>query len=535
MKEIAPKPWSQVDDEFDEAVVNPACDPKENAAVQKKDGGSASTLAAGLFGAIGRFTQPGGIPHWPLIPMVVAVGWLVFGMVFTSAAEGGILRWHALGILALIIASAVLTVRMETARRQAVAQLMNSVQGAVGGVSEASLSGPVSPEFRSIWQGLERHTANVEKQVNELLRARQQLSMELTLAEGQSRQAAGILNGISDPILITDSFDRLVQSNTAAEELFGFSAEKMRRQPIDKFVSDKALLDVMAQAREADTRSAGRHARHSFGKKTYTSTVTPLVGDGSQDGGEETNHGVAVLLRDVTREQEASKKKSEFVSHVAHELRTPLSSICAYVEMLVDGEAEEEATRQEFYEIIQSSADRLGRLIDNMLDISRIEAGTVRINKERISLAMVTREAIDVMRPKAVEKNIDFTEDLTPVAYSVMADRDLIYQAVLNLIGNAIKYTPQGGKVCVRITPHEENQTILIEVCDTGVGIPKEDLPRMFGKFFRVEANMKMAKGTGLGLNLVKNIVETIHEGTVALTSEVGKGSTFGISLPLMS
>jgi two-component system phosphate regulon sensor histidine kinase PhoR len=202
--------------------------------------------------------------------------------------------------------------------------------------------------------------------------------------------------------------------------------------------------------------------------------------------------------------------------------------------MLVDGEAEEEATRKEFYEIIQTSADRLGRLIDNMLDISRIEAGTVRINKERISLAMVTREAIDMMRPKAVEKNIEFTESLTPVASSVMADRDLIYQAILNLIGNAIKYTPEGGKVCVKITPHEENQTILVEVCDTGVGIPEEDLPRMFGKFFRVEANKKMAKGTGLGLNLVKNIVESIHDGTVTLTSEVGKGSTFGISLPLM-
>lgn len=535
MKEITPKPWSQVDDEFDEAVVEPACGTKENTSIQGRDGSSASTLASRFFGVIGRLAQPGGIPHWPLIPMVVAAGWLLFCMFFVSAAEGEMLRWHALGILSLIIASAVFTVRVETARRKAVAQLMNSVQGAVGGVSEAPLSGRVLPEFRSIWQGLERHTYNVEKQVNELLRARQQISMELTLAEGQSRQAVEILNGISDPILITDSFDRLIQSNTAAEELFGFSAEQMRRQPIDMFMSDKSLLAIMAQAREADTRSAGRHAKHVFGKKTYASTVTPLVADDSPDGGEETGHGVVVVLRDVTREQEAEKKKSEFVSHVAHELRTPLSSICAYVEMLVDGEAEEEATRQEFYEIIQSSADRLSRLIDNMLDISRIEAGTVRINKERVSLAMVTREAIDVMRPKASERNIDFTENLTPVAFSVMADRDLIYQAVLNLIGNAIKYTPQGGKVSVRITPHEENQTILIEVCDTGVGIPKEDLPRMFGKFFRVEANKKMAKGTGLGLNLVKNIVETIHEGTVTLTSEVGKGSTFGISLPLMS
>lgn len=530
----APPPWSQVDDDFDEAVEASIRAPKDNASARGNGEGSAFARPSGMFGAIRSFAQPDGILHWSLFPTVAAVGWLFLGAVVPSAGEDVALRWHALGILTLILASVVLTVRLEASRRRAVAQLVNSVQGAIGGASGASPGGSVSPEFRSIWQGLERHTANVEKQVQELLQARQQLCMELTLAESQSRQAAGILNGISDPILITDSFDRLVQANTAAEELFGFSTEQMRRQPIDGLVSDSSLLAVMAQAREADTRSAGRHSQYSIGNRIYSSTVTPLAGDESQDEGEEAGHGVVVVLRDVTREQEAARKKSEFVSHVAHELRTPLSSICAYVEMLVDGEAEEEATRKEFYEIIQTSADRLGRLIDNMLDISRIEAGTVRINKERISLAMVTREAIDMMRPKAVEKNIEFTESLTPVASSVMADRDLIYQAILNLIGNAIKYTPEGGKVCVKITPHEENQTILVEVCDTGVGIPEEDLPRMFGKFFRVEANKKMAKGTGLGLNLVKNIVESIHDGTVTLTSEVGKGSTFGISLPLM-
>jgi signal transduction histidine kinase len=110
----------------------------------------------------------------------------------------------------------------------------------------------------------------------------------------------------------------------------------------------------------------------------------------------------------------------------------------------------------------------------------------------------------------------------------------MVYQAVLNLLSNAIKYTPEGGSVHVRITPHEENRTIAVEVSDTGVGIPKEDLPKMCRKFFRVEANKKMAKGTGLGLNLVKHIVETIHGGKMTLKSEVGKGSTFGIVFPLM-
>jgi len=117
--------------------------------------------------------------------------------------------------------------------------------------------------------------------------------------------------------------------------------------------------------------------------------------------------------------------------------------------------------------------------------------------------------------------------------FRVQADRDMLYQAILNLLSNAIKYTPEGGRVQVRISPREADRTISIEVSDTGAGIPKEDLPRMFEKFFRVAANQKMAKGTGLGLNLVRHIVETIHEGKVTLTSEVGKGSTFSMILPL--
>jgi two-component system phosphate regulon sensor histidine kinase PhoR len=203
--------------------------------------------------------------------------------------------------------------------------------------------------------------------------------------------------------------------------------------------------------------------------------------------------------------------------------------------MLVDGEAGDEKTRGEYLDIIQTSADRLGRMIDNILNISRIEAGTIRINKEPVAVSVLTREAIDVVRPQAVAKKLTLTDELTPVIYRVQADRDMLYQAILNLLSNAIKYTPEGGIVHVRITPCEADRTICVEVRDSGVGIPPEDLPRMFEKFFRVEANQRLAKGTGLGLNLVRHVIETIHDGKVTLTSEVGKGSTFGMILPLCS
>jgi len=225
--------------------------------------------------------------------------------------------------------------------------------------------------------------------------------------------------------------------------------------------------------------------------------------------------------------------KSDFVSSVSHELRTPLSSIKAYVEMLVDGEARDEETRTEFYNIIQSESNRLSRLIDNILNISRIESGIVKISREHIALPTVIKEVVDVMQPQARAKDIELLEQNTPLYYQVYADKDMIYQALLNLVGNAIKYTPEGGTVSIDTVVDDHSRTVKVNVTDSGVGIPPESLPHLFEKFYRVADHKKIAKGTGLGLNLVKHIVETVHGGAVAVTSEVGKGSTFSMSLPI--
>ena len=553
IREQTSKPWSQVEDDLAEVRAAPASDRQKDATTPEDPGQSAfAGPAKGLDnetpsvqslrqGPEAHAVLRGVSTHWALAPMAAALLWLAYAMLFPPAPGAAAWSLHLLGIGGLIVAAGIILILATGARQRALRRLVTVIQAGSKQTSgrlnldetNELWSGLVTPEFRPVLQGIESHAANVEKQVRTLLFTQQQLSLELSMARGQEERAAAVIEAIGDPILSLDAFDRLILSNAAAQELFDFSASEALRQPIDRIISDERLLRLAAQVREADLRAAQRHAEHEYGGKIYASTLAPLVLKSGQEN-DDGRHGVVILLRDVTKQHEAAKKKSEFVSQVAHELRTPLSSICSYVEMLVDGEAADDATRQEFYEIIQTSADRLGRLIDNMLNISRIEAGTVRINKEPISVAIVTKEAVDMMRPQAEARGISLTQHLTPVAYRVLADRDLIYQAILNLIGNAVKYTPQDGKVSVRMTPHEENKTILIEVSDTGVGIPKEDIPKMFKKFFRVEANKKMAKGTGLGLNLVKNVVEKVHTGTVTLTSEVGKGSTFGIVLPLM-
>jgi two-component system, OmpR family, phosphate regulon sensor histidine kinase PhoR len=146
----------------------------------------------------------------------------------------------------------------------------------------------------------------------------------------------------------------------------------------------------------------------------------------------------------------------------------------------------------------------------------------------------VVKQALDVARPQAAVKSITLTDQLAPVFYQVEADQDMIYQAVLNLLSNAIKYTPENGTVTVRVRVDEGRGVAMCDVEDTGLGIPGDDLPHIFDKFYRVKANKKLAKGTGLGLTLVKHIVETVHDGKLTVTSDEGAGSTFSLELPVL-
>ncbi len=521
------KPWSQVEDETGDATVEIAA---------AADQPSYGTQPARSFPSSGikppaAWMKVSSI--WALAPMGLALIWILWAAI--GSTGGASLSWsHAIGIGMLIVLAAGVLIHARHVRHLAMANLRASIGRHTGNTQPKLDDSPIGAEFKPLWDLMDRHATNVQHRLGELLDERKKLGLELSLADVRKRQAEAILHSIADPVLVTDAFDQLVMVNPQAEELLCITRDQALRQPVGTLISDEKLLIAIRQAREADGRAANRRIELEIASRIFSVTLSPVASETTAGVGAGHNHGVVVIFRDVTREREAAKMKSEFVAHVSHELRTPLASIRAYVEMLVDGEAADEKTRKEYCEIIQSSADRLGRLIDNMLNISRIEAGTVRVNKEPISVSMICKEAFDAVRPQAEEKGQTLTEELPPVMYRILADRDLILEAVLNLLSNAVKYTPEGGQVTMRMIPQNENTRIRIEVTDSGVGIPQEDIPRMFEKFFRVEANKKVAKGTGLGLNLVKQVVETIHGGELTLTSKVGEGSTFGIVLPLV-
>ncbi len=387
----------------------------------------------------------------------------------------------------------------------------------------------------------------LKQRIDQLTAKRRELEIQLRIAEAERRHAEAILNTITDAVLVTDGFNELALANDAAARTLGFEGGYARRRPIDQVVQDATLVKLIKDMRETATaapnqrRSVEHHLRTADGEALFNVTVagiadsqfegdarSPLATAGGQDVA-----GVVTVLRDITREKEISELKSDFVSSVSHELRTPLSSIKAYVEMLVDGEAHDEETRAEFYNIIQGETARLARLIDNILNIGRIESGVVRAQREQLSLPALVHDAIEVLRPQACAKNIELRESSLPAFFLVLADKDMIYQATLNLIGNAIKYTPAGGRVTVTICVDEADRLVHVSVTDTGVGIPADAIPHLFAKFYRVDRHRKIASGTGLGLNLVKQIIETVHGGKVAVESELGVGSTFTYSLPL--
>jgi two-component system phosphate regulon sensor histidine kinase PhoR len=356
------------------------------------------------------------------------------------------------------------------------------------------------------------------------------LRLQVQLLKRQKRNTEAIIYSISDAAIVTDANDRLLMANEPAGILFGFDVKEMLLRPLEELVVKKELVILIANSRT----SRIRHVKHELQFKTESSTFTYncIISCIFDDDNEVC--GVVTVLHDVTREKEISQMKSDFVSHVSHELKTPLASITAYSEMLADGEAADEKTRKEFYSIIQSQAQRLNRLIEDILSISRIESGLIKVNKEPVSTALIVRDAVRMIKSYAAEKNIT-VEDQTAIVFDqVNADKDMISQVIINLLSNAVKYTPNGGKVNVSSEVDEAQQVVRVTVTDTGVGIPAEELPFIFDKFYRVKANNKCAKGTGLGLSLVKQIVEKVHKGRVFVTSEAGKGSGFGFELPLM-
>lgn len=391
-------------------------------------------------------------------------------------------------------------------------------------------SGAAVANLPGLGDSLARMLGRCRREIDELRTGNRELQIQARVLEADKQRVESIIQCIGDAVIVTDRHGEVTLANSAAADVFGFGPDGAQRKPLADVLHDETLVravrDLSVQS-GASRRKFSHEIETNGQSRTFHVTVDRVASSTRE------TTGVVVVLHDVTREKEIGQMKTDFVSNVSHELRTPLAGIKAYVEMLQDGEAEDEQTQREFLGVIAGETERLSRLIDNVLNIARIESGVVKVVRVPMELTAVVKELIDVARPEAAGKDVNVVEKLGPIYGQIEADRDMISQAVMNLISNAIKYTPEGGTVTIETAVDEGRSLTFCRVSDTGVGIPPEDVPHIFDKFYRVRSNNRMAKGTGLGLSLVKEIVETVHHGAVEVHSEVGRGSTFSIALPL--
>ena len=392
--------------------------------------------------------------------------------------------------------------------------------------------------FLALGKPVDRFTARVNsrldttsKQQTQLESQIRDLQVQVQLSKRQKKNAEAIIYSIRDAVIVVDEFGNLLMANESAGILFNFDYRNSQHQPVVDLIraEQRDFADLLN--RSGPRKGRARRQEIEFlqaGKvKTFDCIVSHVCDEQQQVC------GVAAVLHDVTREKEISQMKNDFVSHVSHELRTPLASITAYAEMLCEGEAQDEDTRKEFYSVIQNQAQRLNRLIEDILNISRIESGLIKVEKKPVSLAVLIEEQLQMIRSYAEENGIEIVAQKPIVFDQVYVDKDMMSQVIVNLLSNAVKYTPRGGSVMIASEVDEIGRTIRMKVKDTGVGIPPDEIDHVFDKFYRVGANKAQAKGTGLGLNLVKQIVENVHNGRVFVTSRQGAGSTFGFELPM--
>ncbi len=341
---------------------------------------------------------------------------------------------------------------------------------------------------------------------------------------GRQRLQA-VLDSTPEPVLVFDQKNRLLLINPAVMQVPGLITSSTLGRKIEEVIAIPALLDLMMAPVEG--RMTSRELPFPNGKIYYAS-VSPVVS-------EKQNVGKICILRDITYYKELDNMKSDFVATVSHDLRSPLTLMRGYATMLqMVGELNTQ--QKEYVQKIVYGVDNMTRLVGNLLDLGRIETG-IGLKIRRVAAEEIVDQVLTSLQPQADQKNIQFSKEkmvgaetsITPLALE--ADPALLNQALFNLVDNAIKYTPVGGKVGVKID--RRGEAVVFEVFDSGIGVAPLDLPHMFEKFYRSgRREAYKQRGTGLGLAIVKSIVER-HGGRVWVESQLGKGSSFFIAIPI--
>ena len=358
----------------------------------------------------------------------------------------------------------------------------------------------------------------------------EKLDSEKNVAISEKSKLDEILATIVDGIIALDFNKNIILLNKAAEEITGFTQDEMVNRPIEEMVHLFSDTDEILPKTYC-TASFNQSAK-LIGKEGREASVNLLTAQ--LEGSVQTNISCILILHDLSKEEELEKMKLDFVSMASHELRTPLTSIVGYLSVFInENKGKIESSEFELLEKSLVSAQQLLNLVQNLLNVNKIEREQMSVSPETLDYLPIITKALEDLKNQAGQKNIVLNFDAPKEIPRVLADPIRISEVITNLIANSINYTNAGGKIDVslELSPNE----ITTIVSDTGIGIPKEALPHLFNKFFRVSnLSQRASKGTGLGLYISKSIVEKLG-GKIWVESEVGKGSKFIFTLPLAS
>ena len=333
-----------------------------------------------------------------------------------------------------------------------------------------------------------------------------------------------MISSIREGVIVVEQDGRIFASNPAARHLLGNNTDIESHYLHEIFQNEAVQQEFRKALERGERRETKVEILVRNDNRVYDLRVSPLNFAEKKD-----QKSAIGIFYDITRLERLEKVRQEFLSNVSHELRTPLTSILAFVETLKDGAFQDEENNHRFLDIIHRNADRMHHLIDDILELSAIEAGKVAIRRKHIQLARLVEEIWSSLSKRAQKRNIYFKNEI-PLGTRVYADSHRLEQILTNLMSNAVKFNREGGSVTLSYEKLEGFHQI--RVTDTGEGIEAEHLPRIFERFYRTDtARSRELGGTGLGLAIVKHLAR-LHGGEVRVISSIGKGSTFFIEFP---
>ena len=345
-----------------------------------------------------------------------------------------------------------------------------------------------------------------------------ELRMSMSRLTQEKSKIETTLTYMADGVLTVDKRGNIIHINPVAKKILSVRSKDVFYDQIISRKTHDLYLD-----RIEENEWNGTYVLETE-KETYKVDYAPFMDGQNQIG------GVILVFKNITEQFRMEKLQKEFVANVSHELKTPITTIKSYTETLLEGALEEEEVATDFLKVINSESDRMSRLVSDLLRLSRMDHEETSWTKEKININEIVKDTYTKLLLQAKNKNIKMTCNLDSRNSNVLFDKDGLEQILLNIIGNAIKYTPEGGDVSIDISA--ETSRVVISIKDTGVGIPKEDLNHVFERFYRVDkARTRQMGGTGLGLSIAEQIAKA-HDSVIELNSELHIGTTVDIKIP---